>query len=180
MGKVTEITGTLTECPEPVLDVWSKAAECLQRYGATIAQVDEISPEVLQKSLAAYYVLGCVERRDNGSQFHNVSVLERQYAVTRTDVRSVAHPHVCLCTSLHKTLFSVLYYGVYTHLFNNCCRNQINDDGSIGLQYGSSKLVRFDLVPMIIIIIIWRKRKSFFNPAQYQNQELRVYTTIMV
>jgi hypothetical protein len=41
-------------------------------------------------------------------------------------------------------------------------------------------LVRFDLVPMIIIIIIWRKRKSFFNPAQYQNQELRVYTTIIV
>jgi aspartyl-tRNA(Asn)/glutamyl-tRNA(Gln) amidotransferase subunit A len=154
MGKVTEITGTLTaylqgvkvgipsafsvaECPQPVLDAWSKAAECLQRYGATIVEVDEISPEVLQKSLAAYYVLVCAEASSNLARYDgfrygvatdpnsiqwktkddNFSVLERQYAVTRTEGfgKEVIRRVLCGTSVLSSDRFSK-YYEAATKL----------------------------------------------------------------
>jgi aspartyl-tRNA(Asn)/glutamyl-tRNA(Gln) amidotransferase subunit A len=98
---------SVSECPSAVRDAWSLGAHTLQRHGATVEEVtvDLVSPEVLQKSLAAYYVLVSAEASSNLARYDgfrygtsidpkaghkdlegsDFSLLEQQYACTRVE-----------------------------------------------------------------------------------------------
>lgn len=59
------------ECPEEVLEAWSRAAEWLQRHGAEIVEVstDDLSLDLVQLALSAYYVLVSAEASSNLSRY---------------------------------------------------------------------------------------------------------------
>ena len=90
------------ECPDEVRKAWIEAAETLVQHGATVEQVttEELSPDVVQSSLAAYYVLSSAEASSNLSRYDGFRYgrtvmsstdtagrtrLEGRYQATRTD-----------------------------------------------------------------------------------------------
>jgi aspartyl-tRNA(Asn)/glutamyl-tRNA(Gln) amidotransferase subunit A len=101
---------SVAECPSAVRDAWARGAEYLESQGASIETVstDQLSPEILQRALAAYYVLVSAEASSNLARYDgfrygvaadasgvlsqdssreqggsDMSLLERQYAATR-------------------------------------------------------------------------------------------------
>jgi Asp-tRNA(Asn)/Glu-tRNA(Gln) amidotransferase A subunit family amidase len=58
---------SIKECPHLICQSWSQAAQILENHGAEIVQVsgEDISPELIQESLAAYYLLVCAEASSN-------------------------------------------------------------------------------------------------------------------
>lgn len=100
---------SVAECPSSLRDVWARGAEYLESQGASIETVstDTLSPDILQRALAAYYVLVSAEASSNLARYDgfrygvaadaggvlsqdspeqggsDLSLLERQYAATR-------------------------------------------------------------------------------------------------
>lgn len=62
---------SISECNSSIHDAWARGAACLQRHGASIHTVSAnvISPEIVQHSLAAYYVLASAEASSNLNRF---------------------------------------------------------------------------------------------------------------
>eukprot|EP00934_Nitzschia_sp_Nitz4_P001523 Nitzschia sp. Nitz4//scaffold166_size90379//79218//80870//NITZ4_005072-RA/size90379-processed-gene-0.67-mRNA-1//-1//CDS//3329538241//1523//frame0 len=93
---------SVEECPESMREAWAQAASKLEAQGATVVDVsvDELSPQLVQTALSAYYVLVCAEASSNLSRYDgfrygvasdrqversDLTALERQYVATRTD-----------------------------------------------------------------------------------------------
>jgi aspartyl-tRNA(Asn)/glutamyl-tRNA(Gln) amidotransferase subunit A len=97
---------SVEECPPEIKEAWSRGAERLQKHGASIEIIstDQISTELVQKALAAYYVLVSAEASSNLSRYDgfrygvgldeetaarlgdldtDLTPLERQYSATR-------------------------------------------------------------------------------------------------
>jgi aspartyl-tRNA(Asn)/glutamyl-tRNA(Gln) amidotransferase subunit A len=102
----------VAECPDEVRSAWIGAADRLQELGARVDVIgpDVVSPEILQQSLASYYLLACAEASSNLARYDGVrygckasealsetvddstlqdrlkewSFLERQYSRTRS------------------------------------------------------------------------------------------------
>jgi aspartyl-tRNA(Asn)/glutamyl-tRNA(Gln) amidotransferase subunit A len=97
---------SVEECPPEIKEAWSRGAERLQKHGASIETIstDQISTELVQKALAAYYVLVSAEASSNLSRYDgfrygvgldletaarlgdldsDLTPLERQYSATR-------------------------------------------------------------------------------------------------
>ncbi|CAB9517150.1 Glutamyl-tRNA(Gln) amidotransferase subunit A [Seminavis robusta] len=94
------------ECPDAVQKAWTQGANDLADAGASVVHLshDIVSPEMIQQSLAAYYVLACAEASSNLARYDGFrygvaaetaandtnddnderSSLHRQYAATRT------------------------------------------------------------------------------------------------
>ena len=62
---------SVEECPEEIREIWSKAADELQRQGAEIIEIStkSISPDLVQRALSAYYVLVSAEASSNLSRY---------------------------------------------------------------------------------------------------------------
>jgi aspartyl-tRNA(Asn)/glutamyl-tRNA(Gln) amidotransferase subunit A len=94
---------SVAELPDNVRDAWSASADHLASHGATVEIVgsDAISPDTLQRALAAYYIIASAEAGSNLSRYDGFrygvsaevkcntmnnpqSMLERQYATSRS------------------------------------------------------------------------------------------------
>lgn len=95
---------SIRECPDHISKSWSTAAQMLEDHGAEIVQIsaNDISPDLVQRALAAYYVLVSAEASSNLSRYdgfrygvaaeamatsdhhEDYTALERQYASTRS------------------------------------------------------------------------------------------------
>jgi aspartyl-tRNA(Asn)/glutamyl-tRNA(Gln) amidotransferase subunit A len=100
---------SVAECPSDLRGVWARGAEYLESQGASIETIstDQLSPDILERSLAAYYVLVSAEASSNLARYDgfrygvaadvngvlsqdsqeqggsNLSLLQRQYAASR-------------------------------------------------------------------------------------------------
>jgi aspartyl-tRNA(Asn)/glutamyl-tRNA(Gln) amidotransferase subunit A len=100
---------SVAECPSSLRDAWARGAEYLESQGASIETIstEKLSPDILQRALAAYYVLVSAEASSNLARYDgfrygvaadaggvlsqdsqeqggsDLSLLERQYAATR-------------------------------------------------------------------------------------------------
>lgn len=122
---------SVEECPAVLRDAWSRIASQLDQLGASVDVVDTnvISPEVVQLSLAAYYVLVSAEASSNLARYDGfrygasvqsildaptsskLSLLEQQYAATRTRGfgREVARRVLCGTSVLSSDRFHTFY-----------------------------------------------------------------------
>jgi aspartyl-tRNA(Asn)/glutamyl-tRNA(Gln) amidotransferase subunit A len=122
---------SLLECPNNICQSWSQTAQILENHGANIVQVsvEDISPDLIQKSLAAYYVLVCAEASSNLSRYDGFrygleattttsrdnhvgyTSLERQYASTRSQGfgKEVARRILCGTHVLSSDQFHTYY-----------------------------------------------------------------------
>ncbi|CAJ1969462.1 unnamed protein product [Cylindrotheca closterium] len=110
---------SIEECPDEIREAWMKAANFLSQRGATVMELstDELSVDLVQLSLATYYILvsaeassnlsrydgfryGVAATRDDASSesFHlDATDLERQYAATRTEGFGIEVSRRVLC-----------------------------------------------------------------------------------
>jgi aspartyl-tRNA(Asn)/glutamyl-tRNA(Gln) amidotransferase subunit A len=123
---------SIQECPDNICQSWSQSAQILEDHGAEIVQVsvEDISPDLIQKSLAAYYVLVCAEASSNLSRYdgfrygmtasttnrdndnhEDYTPLERQYASTRSQGfgKEVARRILCGTYVLSSDQFHTYY-----------------------------------------------------------------------
>jgi aspartyl-tRNA(Asn)/glutamyl-tRNA(Gln) amidotransferase subunit A len=123
---------SVMESPDTVRDAWLLGAQILERQGATIEIVshEQLTPDVLQKALAAYYVLAVAEASSNLARYDgfrygvlasddwikddddsSLSLLERQFAATRTQGfgREVIRRILCGTSVLSSDRFHTFY-----------------------------------------------------------------------
>ena len=106
---------SIEECSLSVRTVWEDCAVWMQQHGATVGVVtkEQISPLLIQQCLASYYILVCAEASSNllrydgfrygssvpmniddfiytddlnNNDYTTLSILEQQYAITRTQL----------------------------------------------------------------------------------------------
>ncbi|KAG7368444.1 amidase signature domain containing protein [Nitzschia inconspicua] len=127
---------SIRECPSDICENWSKAAQILEDHGAEIVQVssESISPDLIQKALAAYYVLVSAEASSNLSRYDGFrygvkanttattdlnkyyTPLEQQYASTRSEGfgKEVARRILCGTYVLSSDQFHTHYEAAAT------------------------------------------------------------------
>lgn len=93
---------SVDEMPPLIRNAWSRAAQSLHQQGATVIELstDDISPSLVQRALAAYYVLVSAEASSNLSRYdgfrygvasekpsglRGLTPLKQQYSATRTE-----------------------------------------------------------------------------------------------
>lgn len=61
------------EAPDYILDAWNDTVQYLnQQHGAQIMTIDSIPQDIIQKSLASYYILACAEASSNLSRYDGI------------------------------------------------------------------------------------------------------------
>lgn len=92
---------SVAECPQQITQLWESSARVLETHGAEIHTIpdDLLSSNILQRALAAYYVLASAEASSNLSRYDgfrygaqvepssfddDLSQLENRYAASRT------------------------------------------------------------------------------------------------
>mmetsp|Transcript_11960 Transcript_11960/g.13060 ORF Transcript_11960/g.13060 Transcript_11960/m.13060 type:complete len:623 (+) Transcript_11960:47-1915(+) len=62
---------SVEECPNEIKESWSRAANWLNDNGAEIIEIStkDITPELVQRALSAYYILVCAEASSNLSRY---------------------------------------------------------------------------------------------------------------
>lgn len=93
---------SVEDIPHPIRHAWSRSAEALHQKGAEVQEISTsvISPELVQRALAAYYVLVSAEASSNLSRYDGfrygvaaasssnvvpgLTPLEQQFSTTRT------------------------------------------------------------------------------------------------
>ncbi|KAL3944601.1 MAG: hypothetical protein SGBAC_001313 [Bacillariaceae sp.] len=110
---------SIKECPDEIREAWVKAAEFLSQQGATVMALstDELSVDLVQLSLATYYILVSAEASSNLSRYDgfrygvaatkddassqsfdlDATDLERQYAASRTEGFGIEVSRRTLC-----------------------------------------------------------------------------------
>ena len=141
---------SVEEAPTCVLEAWSAAAEHLQSRQATIVELSpsQLSPELIQNSLAAYYVLASAEASSNLSRYDgmrygvsaknvsdksNMTILERQYSATRAQGFGIEVIRRILCGTsvLSSDRFHTFYEAAATLRAGltrelNCCFDDVD------------------------------------------------------
>jgi aspartyl-tRNA(Asn)/glutamyl-tRNA(Gln) amidotransferase subunit A len=124
---------SVEETPPFVAEAWTAAAQKLEALGAIIVQVSssQLSPDLIQNSLAAYYVLASAEASSNLSRYDglrygvsakdisenaDMTMLERQYAATRSKGfgKEVARRILCGTSVLSSDRFHTFYEAAAT------------------------------------------------------------------
>ena len=124
---------SVEETPPFVAEAWTAAAQKLEALGATIVEVSssQLSPHLIQNSLAAYYVLASAEASSNLSRYDglrygvaakdisdnvDMTMLERQYAATRSQGfgKEVARRILCGTSVLSSDRFHTFYEAAAT------------------------------------------------------------------